>query len=54
MSEALLGKVSESWGKDIPQGMSYVGAKREFRGSDKPLVDTGHMAGAVTSVIRDR
>ena len=54
MSEHLRMIVSESWGKDIPHGMSYAEAKQKFRGSDKPLVDTGHLAASATYIVRDK
>lgn len=54
MSAALREKVSASWGIDIPHGMSYLAAKKEFRGSSKPLVDTGHLNQSVTFVVRDK
>jgi hypothetical protein len=54
MSERLRKDVAESWDVDIPKGMSYLEAKLEFKGSDKPLVDTHHMVQAVTSVVRDK
>lgn len=54
MSDELREKVSESWDIDIPPGMSYLEAKKKYRGSDKPLVDTGHMLQSVLYVVRDR
>lgn len=54
MSEALREKVSKSWDIDIPSGMSYREAKMKYHGSDKPLIDTGHMLQSVTYSIRDR
>jgi len=54
MSAALREKVAASWGVFIPPGMSYLEAKMEFRGSDKPLIDTGRMVQAVTAVVRDK
>jgi hypothetical protein len=53
MSPALRAKVSASWGEEIPPGMSYRAAKKQFRGSDKPLVDTGLLTDAITHVVRD-
>ena len=54
MSAALRERVAASWGKDIPPGMSYRAAKLKFKGSDKPLVDTGVMAAAAVFVVRER
>lgn len=54
MSPGLRAAVSESWGIDIPDGISYRDAKLKFRGSDKPLVDTGHLVQAATYVVRDK
>ena len=54
MSAALREKVSKSWGIPIPHGMSYLDAKMKFRGSDKPLVDTMHMANSATYIVRPR
>ena len=54
MSPQLRERISRSWGIDIPEGMSYLEAKMKYHGSDKPLVDTGHMVQAVTAVVRDR
>jgi hypothetical protein len=54
MSKELREKVSASWGIDIPPGMSYLTAKVKYRGSDHPLIDTGHMVQAVTAVTRER
>ncbi len=54
MGKGLREQLAESWDREIPPGMSYAGAKRTFRGSDKPLIDTGHMVGSVTYVVREK
>lgn len=54
MSEGLREEISKSWGVDIPEGMSYLEAKRKFLGSDKPLIAMGHMVASVTYVVRDK
>lgn len=54
MSARLRQRVEHSWGILIPQGISYAEAKRTLRGSNKPLIDTGHMVNSVTYAVRDK
>jgi hypothetical protein len=54
MGKDLRERVSKSWGIDVPAGMSYLEAKMKYRGSDKPLVDTGHLVQSVTADVRER
>lgn len=54
MGHELRAKVVKSWNVNIPEGMSYKEAKKKFRGSSKPLIDTSHMKNAVTYAVRDK